>query len=165
MPLYLSAIAGSQSLRQAVCREILNPSSALFNEGRVVLEPELTEPKVYFALLETLAGGDKDTGELASALRSDSQRVSKYLSVLTEMRVVERLLPAGASVASRVGRWHLRDPFFRFWFRYVRPFQDDLEAGMPAATLYDTTSPRRSLATSAASSSGSVDSGLGRRGR
>jgi AAA+ ATPase superfamily predicted ATPase len=138
MPLYLSVLGGSPSLRQAVCRDILSPTSALFNEGRVVLEQELTEPKVYFALLEALAAGDKDSGELASALRSDSQRVSKYLRVLTEMRVVERVLPAGATTASRVGRWHLRDPFFRFWFRYVRPFQDDLEAGMPAATLYDT---------------------------
>lgn len=138
MPRYLSALAGSQALRTIVCREILSPNSALFNEGRVVLEQELNEPKVYFALLESLATGDKDSGELASALRSDAQRVSKYLSVLTDMRLVERLLPAGAPETSRAGRWHLRDPFFRFWFRYVLPFQDDLESGTPPATLYDT---------------------------
>lgn len=138
MPLYLSALAGPTPLRTSVCREILSPSSALFNEGRVVLERELTEPKVYFAVLEALAGGDKDSGELASTLRTDAQRLSKYLGVLSDMRLVERLLPAGAKTTSRVGRWHLRDPFFRFWFRYVLPFQDDLEAGMPAGTLYDT---------------------------
>ncbi|MGH8888542.1 MAG: ATP-binding protein [Acidothermaceae bacterium] len=138
MPRYLSALAGSQALRTIVCREILSPNAALFNEGRVILEQELNEPKVYFALLESLATGDKDSGELASALRSDAQRTSKYLSVLTDMRLVERLLPAGAAATSRAGRWHLRDPFFRFWFRYVLPFQDDLESGTPTTTLYDT---------------------------
>jgi hypothetical protein len=104
----------------------------------VILEQELTEPKVYFAALEALAGGDKGSGELASALRSDAQRVSKYLGVLTQMRLIERKLPAGAEPNSRAGRWHLRDPFFRFWFRYVLPYQDDLETGTPPATLYDT---------------------------
>jgi len=32
----------------------------------------------------------------------------------------------------------LRDPFLRFWFRFVFPFQDDLEAGLSSSTLFDT---------------------------
>jgi len=138
MPRYLSAIGDVGSLRDAVCDRVLDPNAALWDEGRSVLERELREPKVYFALLHALASGDKESGELASAIRSDAQRVSKYLKVLKDMRLVERRLPVGADRTSRSGHWHLRDPFFRFWFRFVFPFQDDLESGLPARTVFDT---------------------------
>lgn len=138
MPRYLAVVADRRPLSDIVCTEILSPNAALFDEGRIVLEQELTGPKVYFALLEALSTGDKDSNELTSRLRIDAAAVAKYLSVLAEMHLVERSLPAGATRSSRTGRWHLRDPFFRFWFRYVRPFQDDLESGLPAATLFET---------------------------
>ena len=138
MPRYLNALAGTADLADIVCDRVLNPNAALWDEGRTILEQELREPKVYFGILQELAGGDKESGEIASALRSDAQRMSKYLKTLQEMRLVERLLPTGADATSRLGHWHLRDPFLRFWFRFVFPFQDDLESGLAAHTLYKT---------------------------
>jgi AAA+ ATPase superfamily predicted ATPase len=88
MPRYLTALSGEAhaGLRALVCERMLNPNSALWDEGRAILEQELREPKVYFAILQALADGDKDVGEVASALRSDAQRVSKYLKVWAELR-------------------------------------------------------------------------------
>lgn len=140
MPRYLAALggtAGPTDLAEIVRSRVLNVNSALWDEGRTILEQELREPKVYFGILQQLAGGDKESGQIASALRSDAQRMSKYLNTLQDMRLVERLLPIGADRSSRVGHWHLRDPFLRFWFRFVFPFQDDLESGLSAQTLYD----------------------------
>lgn len=137
MPRYLSALGEPQPVADVVCERVLNPNGALFNEGRTILE-ELREPKVYFSVLQALAGGDKPSAEIVSALRSDAQKVSKYLSNLEQMRLVDRRLPAGALPTSRTGHWHLRDPFLRFWFRYVFPFQDDLETGLPPRTLWQT---------------------------
>lgn len=137
MPRYLSVLGGPGTLREAVCRQVLNRNAALWDEGRTVLEQELREPKVYFAILQTLADGDKGINEIVQALRSDAQRVSKYLKVLEDMRIVDRKLPVGAKASSRVGHWHLRDSFFRFWFRFVFPFQDDLESGLLGHDLYD----------------------------
>jgi AAA+ ATPase superfamily predicted ATPase len=138
MPRYLMALSDGPTVGDAVCARVLNPNAALWDEARTVLEQELREPKVYFAILQSLAAGDKEINEVVTAIRSDSQRVSKYLRVLQDMRVVERRLPVGAQSTSRGGHWHLRDPFFRFWFRYVFPFQDDLESGLAARDLYDT---------------------------
>jgi AAA+ ATPase superfamily predicted ATPase len=136
MPRYLSTFTGPDMVADIIKERILNPNAALWDEGRAVLEQELREPKIYFTILQELASGDKDSGELTTALRSDAQRTSKYLRVLEDMRLVERRLPMGSVSGSRAGHWHLRDPFLRFWFRFVFPFQDDLESGLTADALF-----------------------------
>ncbi len=136
MPLYLAALADRSALAEVVCERMLDRRSALWDEGRTIVEQEMREPKVYFGVLQALASGDKGIGEIATMLHSDAPRVSKYLGALVDMRLVERRLPIGAEPTSRVGHWHLRDPFLRFWFRFVFPYQDDLENGLPAAALY-----------------------------
>jgi AAA+ ATPase superfamily predicted ATPase len=138
MPRYLTALGSQDSLDDVLCQRVLNPNSALWDEGRAVLEQELREPKVYFSLLEELSTGDKRSAELAAALRSDAQRLSKYLHVLESMRLIRRRVPIGVEPNSRNGQWHLLDPFLRFWFRFVFPFQDDLESGLPGRRLYAT---------------------------
>jgi hypothetical protein len=138
MPRYLTALAEAVPIADAVSTRLLNPNGMLWNEGRTIVEQELREPRTYFAILQALSEGDKDLAEVAAALRTDSQRASKYLRTLQEMRLIERRLPLGADPGTRAGHWHLGDPFLRFWFRFVFPFQDDLESGLPAATLYDT---------------------------
>jgi AAA+ ATPase superfamily predicted ATPase len=136
MPLYLERLAHG-SVRSAVCREVLDRNGPLWNEGRSILEQELREPRIYFGILEQLATGEKELNDIAQPMRMDGAVVSKYLSTLMELRLVERRLPLGAGAASRGGHWRLMDPFLRFWFRFVFPFQNDLESGLRPADLYD----------------------------
>jgi uncharacterized protein len=138
MPRYLSALADGVDLRTVVTRQVLDRNAPLINEARTVLEQELREPKMYFAILQALASGDKGLNEITQALRADRGVVSKYLAALQDMRVVDRRLPVDADRDSRSGHWHLLDPFFRFWFRFVFPYQDELENGLGAGDLYDT---------------------------
>ncbi|TVP44150.1 MAG: ATP-binding protein [Gemmatimonadales bacterium] len=135
MPRYLAALSGG-TLEDRVCDQMLKPDAPLWNEGRTIVGQELREPAVYFSLLEQLASGEKEVGELASAIRKGSAPVAKYLSQLEDLRLVKRDLPYGASATDRRGRWVLVDPFLRFWFRFVFPFQADLEAGLSAEDLY-----------------------------
>lgn len=136
MPLYLSRVARG-SLRQSVCREILHRDGPLWNEGRSILEQELREPRVYLGILEQLASGEKELNEIAQPLRMPGAKVSKYLSTLQELRIVTRRTPLSAPPGFRGGHWRLEDPFFRFWFRFVFPYQADLESGLRARDLYD----------------------------
>jgi AAA+ ATPase superfamily predicted ATPase len=138
MPRYLSTLAGGRSLRDVVCRQVLDRNAPLWDEARVVIEQELREPKVYFSILASLASGDKELGEVVAAARSNTATISKYVAVLEDMRIVSRHLPVGAPRTSRGGHWHLRDAFFRFWFRFVFPYQDELESGLRPADLFDT---------------------------
>lgn len=136
MPMYLSRL-GSGNLRAAVCSNVLDQFTPLWNEGRSLIEQELREPRVYLALLERLATGRRQINELAQHAGLDSARTSKYLSVLTDLRMVSRSVPIGAKPDSRDGRWQLDDHFLRFWFRFVFPYQGDLEGGLDAAGLFD----------------------------
>lgn len=136
MPRYLTDLAGSD-LRAAVCTKVLDRNGPLWDEGRTVLEQEFREPRVYFALLTQLATGDKELGEITALARLTTAQASKYLAVLEDMHIVRRRLPVLARPEARGGQWHLEDPFFRFWFRFVFAYQDDLESGLRAEDLFD----------------------------
>ena len=136
MPRYLAALSGGD-LRGRVCDQLLRPDAPLWNEGRTIVGQELREPAVHFSVLEQLASGEKEVGELADALRAKSGPVSKYLSTLADLRLVRKDLPYGASPTDRGSHWVLEDPFLRFWFRFVFPFQADLEAGLDPGDLFD----------------------------
>ena len=135
MPLYLSRL-GSGSLEGVICKQVLDRNGPLWNEGRAVLDQELREPRVYFGILEQLAGGDKELNEIAQPLRMDGSNLTRYLSQLTELSLVSRHVPLGAAAGSRSGHWRLEDPFLRFWFRFVFPYQSDLETGLSPTDLY-----------------------------
>jgi len=124
-------------LRARICDQMLCPDAPLWNEGRTIVGQDLREPAVHFAVLEQLASGEKQIGELAAALRTGSGPLSKYLSVLANLRLVRKDLPFGASPSERGSHWALSDPFLRFWFRFVFPFQSDLEAGLAPGDLFD----------------------------
>jgi AAA+ ATPase superfamily predicted ATPase len=136
MPRYLTAMSGG-TLRDRVCDQLLRPDAPLWNEGRTIVQQELREPAVHFAALEQLATGEKEVGELANALRIGSSPVSKYLAQLSGLRLVRKDLPFGASANERGSHWVLDDPFLRFWFRFVFPYQADLEAGLDSGDLFD----------------------------
>lgn len=136
MPLYLAKLA-PDSVRATVCREILDRDGPLWNEGRSILEQELREPRVYFGILEQLARGERELNEIAQPLRMGGGTIAKYLNTLVDLRIVTRRLPFGATPNARAGHWRLEDPFFRFWFRFVFPYQSDLESGLRPGDLYD----------------------------
>lgn len=137
MPRYLTTLGADRSLRSALAHQVLNHNAALWDEARTVLEQELGEPRLHFAILESLATGDKELNEIAQSTRVPATSLSKYLNVLSDLGIVDRRLPIGARLSARGGHWHLLDPFFRFWFRFVFPYQDELENGLSGNDLFD----------------------------
>jgi AAA+ ATPase superfamily predicted ATPase len=135
MPRYLDEL-GHGNLEAVICSRVLDRNGPLWNEGRAVLEQELRQPGVYFSILEQLAGGEREIERIASGARIENATVSRYLASLAELRIVRRKLPVGAPVSSRGGHWELSDPFLRFWFRFVFPFQAELEAGLRTEDLW-----------------------------
>lgn len=135
MPMYLTKLS-TGDLRTAVCRGVLDKNSALFNEGRSIVEQELREPRVYFAILEQLAAGRNAANEIAQRMNVETNTVNKYLATLHDLRLVSKTLAFGADPTARSGRWTLDDEFLRFWFRFVFPFQSDLESGLSPSSLF-----------------------------
>lgn len=136
MPRYLAELSAG-SARDTVTARVLDRDGPLWDEPRTVLEQQLRDSRSYFAIVAALATGEKEQGEIVSQSRLSSGSVSKYLQVLAGLRIVRRHVPIGAGPDTRHGRWKLEDPFFRFWFRYVFPYQDELESGLAATDLFD----------------------------
>jgi hypothetical protein len=136
MPRYLSEL-GSGDLRETISTRVLDRDGPLWDEPRVVLEQELRDSRNYFAIASALAHGPQGYGEVVTKAALSTSTVSKYLNTLAGLRIVSRALPINAPDSARNGRWTLDDPFFRFWFRFVFPYQDELENGLTATNLFD----------------------------
>jgi AAA+ ATPase superfamily predicted ATPase len=136
MPRYLSEL-GAGDLRETISARVLDRDGPLWDEPRVVLEQELRGSRNYFAIASALGHGPQEYGKVVTKAALPTSTVSKYLNTLAGLRIVSRALPINASESARNSRWTLDDPFFRFWFRFVFPYQDELENGLTATNLFD----------------------------
>jgi AAA+ ATPase superfamily predicted ATPase len=97
----------------------------------------MRDPHNYFGILQAIAQGRTRLNEIAQATGLGRQPVSRYLAVLQELQVIERRVPVTETQPekSRRGVYRLRDPFLRFWFRFVFPQASLLERGQTAPIL------------------------------
>ena len=131
MPRYLTELAGAPDPVARLAELSLDPLGALFDEPRAILGQELEAPAVHFSLLAALAVGPAGYGEIQKRSRVDYDKVGRYLATLEALGLVTPHFPVtDVDRVSHSRLYALSDGFLRFWFRYVFPFQPDLEAGL-----------------------------------
>lgn len=128
----LAADAGllGEDVLQAVDALVLQRDAILRAEGRTLLVEEFgREHTTAFSILRAIASGRGQVGEIADVTGYPVTGLPKELRRLQdEYQLIVRDVPIGAA-AGRVSRYRLRDQFLTFWFRYVYPFESQLEAG------------------------------------
>ncbi|NLS77418.1 MAG: ATP-binding protein [Chloroflexi bacterium] len=138
VPAYLEWLDPDLSPGDNIQRVILAPGSMWVAEPAFLLYDEVREPATYLAILKAIGAGNHSLSEIADAALVGKPHLSAYLARLQELRLVERRLPATVPPAARrlarSGRYHLSDPYFRFYFRFIAPNQDEL-AYRPEAVL------------------------------
>lgn len=119
-PEYLRAVRDDESLAENVTRTLLHRDGSLHEEPENVLHREVDEVDRYFAVLKSMAEGNRTPNEIAQGAGIASGSVGYYLSRLRDLRIVEQQYPATVDPErSRKGRYRTSDPLFRFWFRFV----------------------------------------------
>jgi AAA+ ATPase superfamily predicted ATPase len=121
-PFYLQALTPSASLAENIQSHILSEHGVLHTEPEFLLRTEfgIREPQTYYTILRAIATGKRAASEIADFAGVDSNALGSYLSKLRRIRIVERDIPVTANPnATRKSRYRLREPLFRFWFRYV----------------------------------------------
>ena len=144
MPYYLQIFEDSAGVLANIRRHILDTQGRLYNEPRLVLMEELREPRNYFSILRAIAEGRTRLNEIALASGvGNGSKTARYLSILQEMRLVSRRVPATETqpAKSKKGIYEFTDPFLRFWFRYVQPNIGSLELGLADAVLAERVRP------------------------
>jgi AAA+ ATPase superfamily predicted ATPase len=132
MPHYLISVDREVSLMHNIEQDILSPAGSLFDEPRLQLHEELRgDVEGYMRVLGAIARGAHQRGDIANASGLGSaNKVGWYLGALVELGLVEHRQPVSrVSKPRRWGTYHLRDPFFRFWHRWVLPRRNYLEIG------------------------------------
>ena len=128
-PYYLQALDPSRSLAENVQSQILSEHGVLHNEPEFLLRTEfgIREPQTYYTVLRAIATGKRAANEIAGFAGVDSNALGSYLSKLRRLQLVERDIPVTADPNStRKSRYRLKEPLFRFWFRYVYGQQGEL---------------------------------------
>jgi AAA+ ATPase superfamily predicted ATPase len=138
VPAYLSWFRPERSLLENVRDGVLAPGSLALGEVLFLLYDELREPRAHLAVLEAIGNGQHTFKAIKDASLIGDVHLPMYLRTLQDMRYVERRLPVtippAKQHASRQGRYHLSDPFMRFYFRFIHP-QRDLASYAPERIL------------------------------
>ena len=105
-----------------VCR----PDSYFLTEGRDLLNQEFSEESsTYFSVLQLIAGGMTKRSEMDDIMGKD---MGVYLQNLEKnFFMVKRLKPLLSKPGSKTTAYEIADPFLRFWFRFIWPYQSLVE--------------------------------------
>jgi len=129
MPAYLLEFDFRKSLRENLIENVLRKNKFLYEDILFTLREELNEPRNYFSILYSIAKGNSKVGQIVNDTGLEKSFISKYLSVLIDLKLVERRVPITEKNAarSRNGIYLLKDNFFKFWFRFVFENQEYIE--------------------------------------
>ena len=130
IPAYLRWLDHDLSLVENIKQVILQPGNTFLGEPQLLLHDELRDLSTYQAILRAISKGYHTLQAISEDCLIGSSSLTFHLSKLQELRLVERRLPATLTTAqqriSKQGRYHLSDPFFRFYFRFLLPHQKSL---------------------------------------
>lgn len=130
VPAYLNWLDPALNLTANIRQIILSEGSMFLAEPTFLLYDEVREPQSYLATLKAIGLGNHTLGDISNYALIATSHLSAYLQRLQDLKLVERRLPAATPPAkrrsSRLGRYHLADPYFRFYFRFIAPFHEYL---------------------------------------
>ncbi len=130
VPAYLEWLDPARSLSDNIREVMLAPGSMFVAEPAFLLYDEVREPATHLAILKAIGAGAHTLDEISNAALIGKAHLSAYLARLNTLYLVERRLPATVPPAkrrqARTGRYHLTDPYFRFYFRFIAPHYSEL---------------------------------------
>jgi AAA+ ATPase superfamily predicted ATPase len=131
IPAYWLQFSPEKDFKKNLRDHVLKKGQMLYEEVEFILREELREPRYYFSLLHAIAQGKHRLSEIVNATGIPQPIANKYLSVLSDLKIITREVPVTEErpLKSKKGLYRIVDEFFRFWFKFVFPNRGDLELG------------------------------------
>lgn len=114
------------------------PDSPFLTEGSELLLSEFgRDYGTYFSILQLIAGGMTTQSEIDSII---GKNTGAYLNNLHEdYTFISKNTPILSKRGVRNIKWQIDDPFLRFWFRFVYPYQGLIESNRTTLLLQHVT--------------------------
>jgi AAA+ ATPase superfamily predicted ATPase len=135
IPAYWERLDQQLSISDNIRQQLLTPDNLMQSEPRLLLQDFIQDPHNYVSILQAIARGDRTQKAISVRTGLSQGHVSKYVSVLRDTGFVERRVPITASESSRLGRYHIIDPYLRFYYRFLASRQAQLALGESAQAL------------------------------
>ncbi|MBP2073398.1 DUF234 domain-containing protein [Thermoanaerobacterium thermosaccharolyticum] len=95
-----------------------------------MLRQEVREPALYNSIIEAIATGGSKLNEISTKVGIDTDKCSKYISTLIDLKILEKVTPVELKAKSRKSIYKIKDNFFRFWYRFVFNNKTLIEQGL-----------------------------------
>ncbi len=128
-PYYLDKTRGMQSTIQAISELILKKGGALAEEPKNLLEYENVRIHAkYNSILHAIASGKEILKEIQDFTKLPLTTMPAYINRMDELLdLVGKHDPVLGK--ERLGRYSIRDNFFKFWYKFIFPNQTALNLG------------------------------------
>ena len=130
-PAYLEHVDENLSVENNIVEKILSKRSALYDEPEMLLMEEIRAPQRYMDILTAIASGKNTLSEIADTTGLSRENTTTYLKTLEILNLIERIRPVTEQEAKK-GLYHMKDQFFNFWFKFIRPNRRQIELEMEA---------------------------------
>lgn len=130
VPAYLELFTRARRVSDALREHCLTPGSIMLVDPHLILHDQLQDPHTYESVLSAIASGFHVWTEIAKMAGIPESSLGHYINTLQALDLIERRDPVLASPRGRRGRYHLCDPFMRFYYRFIVPHITSIERGM-----------------------------------
>lgn len=131
VPKYIELFRNQGDIYGALDRDVLSRNSFLYDEPNFLLHRELGQVGSYFSIIRTIAAGNRKLGNIAALLNQKQTGLTKYLTTLINLDILEREVPVTEihPEKSKRGLYRIKDNFMLFWFKFIYPAMSYIESG------------------------------------
>lgn len=129
IPAYLDWLNPKLNLFDNIKATILNEGGMFMAEPMLLMYDELDKISNYLTVIKAIGEGKHTLEDISNHTLIGKNNLTEYVSRLQELRLVERRLPVTIDPRRtrlvRRGRYHLSDPYFRFYFEFMSAKQGE----------------------------------------
>jgi AAA+ ATPase superfamily predicted ATPase len=134
IPAYLEHFNPQANLSDNIRGNLFRRTGMFRSEPDILVSDLVRETRVYESVLRAVANDLRTPAEISVETGIPPQNLPPYLKRLGELRLIERRTPATIPALQRQtttrSRYHVRDPYLRFYFRFIEPNQEMIEMGL-----------------------------------
>jgi len=134
IPGYLELLADADTFPKALV-QALTAGSIMLTDPSILITDQLRDPMIYESILSAIGSGFHTWREIALMAQVNEASLNYNLQQLLSLELIERRQPVLAPPQGRKGRYYIRDPFLRFYYRFVIPNLSSIQRGEQDAIL------------------------------